>query len=108
MLKAKAFLRWAGSKRGQLHRLALFWTPGHRRYVEPFAGSACLFFSLAPQKAILGDTNPFLMEVYRVVRDQASEVYDRLRKIRRDSRTYYHWREKKAADQIGRASGREG
>jgi len=45
-LRAKPFLRWAGSKRKQLTRLAQFWTDSHRRYIEPFAGSACLFFEL--------------------------------------------------------------
>jgi len=42
--RGKPFLRWAGSKRKQVTRLASFWTPEHKRYVEPFAGSACLFF----------------------------------------------------------------
>jgi DNA adenine methylase len=98
MPKAKAFLRWAGSKRGQLHRLSLFWGPKNLRYVEPFAGSACLFFSLAPSKAILGDNNACLIEVYRVIRDQPSRVYDRLVKIRRDSATYYRWRQKNPAN----------
>lgn len=98
MPQAKAFLRWAGSKRGQLHRLSLFWGPEHRRYVEPFAGSACLFFALAPSKAILGDNNACLMEVYSVIRNQPGGIHDRLVRIRRDSATYYRWRQKKPTD----------
>jgi DNA adenine methylase len=92
--RAKPFLRWAGSKRKQLARLAQFWAPSHQRYVEPFAGSACLFFELAPQKAVLGDNNCSLMEVYRLVRDEPDRLYNRLCRIRRDPETYYRWRKK--------------
>jgi DNA adenine methylase len=85
-------LRWAGSKRKQLSRLASFWSPDHERYVEPFAGSACLFFELAPQAAVLGDSNQDLIEVYRVVRDEPERLYQRLCRIRRDPVTYLRWR----------------
>src|SRR5688500_20169340 len=34
------------------------------RYIEPFAGSACLFFALRPPVAILADINEALGEVY--------------------------------------------
>jgi DNA adenine methylase len=94
---AKPFLRWAGSKRKQLGRLGSFWSPAHARYVEPFAGSACLFFELAPQTAILGDNNSALIELYRVVRDEPKKVFRRLCRIGRDSDTYYRWRRMKPA-----------
>jgi DNA adenine methylase len=97
-VRAKPFLRWAGSKRKQLSRLAKFWTPGHLRYVEPFAGSACLFFELAPREAVLGDNNSSLIETYRLVRDLPDRLYDRLRRIRRDEKTYYRWRQKRTDD----------
>jgi DNA adenine methylase len=90
--RGKPFLRWAGSKRKQLSRLAPFWSPDHERYVEPFAGSACLFFELAPKAAVLGDSNRELIEVYRVVRDEPERLYQRLCRIRRDLPTYRRWR----------------
>ncbi len=90
--RGKSFLRWAGSKRKQLSRLAPFWSADHKRYVEPFAGSACLFFELAPKAAVLGDSNKELIEVYRVVRDEPERLYQRLCRIRRDLPTYYRWR----------------
>jgi DNA adenine methylase len=90
--RGKPFLRWAGSKRKQLSRLASFWSPDHERYVEPFAGSACLFFEIAPKAAVLGDSNKELMEAYRVVRDRPERLYLRLCHIRRDQATYLRWR----------------
>jgi DNA adenine methylase len=95
--RRKPFLRWAGSKRKQLSRLASFWSPNHERYVEPFAGSACLFFELAPEAAVLGDNNKELIEVYRVVRDEPERLHRRLCRIRRDLSTYLRWRQLKPA-----------
>ena len=88
----RPFLRWAGSKRKQLARLASFWSSNHKRYVEPFAGSACLFFAIEPEFAVLGDSNKELIEVYRVVRDDPERLYQRLCRIRRDLKTYLRWR----------------
>lgn len=94
-MRGKPFLRWAGSKRKQVSRLASLWSPKHERYVEPFAGSACLFFELAPRSAVLGDNNRELIETYRVVRDEPERLYRRLRSIGRDSATYLRWRQLK-------------
>jgi DNA adenine methylase len=88
----KPFLRWAGSKRKQLSRLCAFWSDGYSRYIEPFCGSACLFFEIAPDSAILGDNNSGLIELYRVVRDNSEKLYHRLCRIKRDLPTYTRWR----------------
>lgn len=93
LIKGKPFLRWAGSKRKQLSRLAAFWSTEHSRYIEPFAGSACLFFDLAPQAAVLGDKNRDLIELYRVVQEEPERLYARLCRIRRDLKTYLRWRD---------------
>lgn len=72
------FLRWAGSKRRLLPVLKPFWTKDHKRYVEPFAGSACLFFALKPSKAILGDMNPELISTYIQVKYHLDAVLKEL------------------------------
>lgn len=76
------FLRWAGSKRRLLPILQTFWTKKHTRYVEPFAGSACLFFALRPHKAILGDLNPELIATYVEVKYRIDEVLKALKKLK--------------------------
>jgi DNA adenine methylase len=72
------FLRWAGSKRKLLPHLKRFWTTNHRRYVEPFAGSACLFFAIKPSQAILGDLNPELVSTYIEVKYRVGAVLKEL------------------------------
>jgi DNA adenine methylase len=65
-----SFLRWAGSKRKLLPQIRSFCPLRYRTYVEPFAGSACLFFMLQPKRAILGDFNAELMATYNANRDR--------------------------------------
>ena len=83
------FLRWAGSKRRLLPVLQSFWTAKHKRYVEPFAGSACLFFAIKPPKAILGDLNSELIATYIEVKYRISAVLDELKKLKPESRQEY-------------------
>ena len=75
------FLRWAGSKRKLLPKLKGFWTEDHKRYVEPFAGSACLFFALNPPKAVIGDLNPELISTYIEVKYRLAAVLAELAKL---------------------------
>jgi DNA adenine methylase len=83
------FLRWAGSKRRLLPILQSFWTKKHGRYVEPFAGSACLFFAIRPPKAILGDLNPELIAMYIEVKHRIRGVLRELKTLRPGDKTEY-------------------
>jgi DNA adenine methylase len=83
------FLRWAGSKRQLVPLLRSFWTGEHQRYVEPFAGSACLFFAMRPPKAILGDLNRELIATYLEVKYRIGSVLQELRALPRASKREY-------------------
>lgn len=63
---SRPLFRWAGSKRALLPQLANRAPRAYDRYIEPFAGSACLFFALNPQRAVLSDFNSELMHAYRM------------------------------------------
>jgi DNA adenine methylase len=84
------FLRWAGSKRRLLSILQTFWTQKHKRYVEPFAGSACLFFAIKPPKAILGDLNPELIATYVEVKYRIAAVLKELKFLRPEDKEEYN------------------
>lgn len=83
------FLRWAGSKRRLLPILQTFWTKRHKRYVEPFAGSACLFFAIRPPKAILGDLNPELIATFIEVKYRIGAVLEELKTLRPEDKDEY-------------------
>jgi DNA adenine methylase len=88
---ASPLLRWAGSKRALLPELASRW---HRaeisgRYIEPFAGSACLFFALHPRRAVLGDLNGELVATYETLRDHPRLLSRAVRAWDTDRDSYY-------------------
>jgi DNA adenine methylase len=84
--------RWAGSKRKVLPILASYWKSSFSRYVEPFAGSAALFFQLQPSRAVLGDINQELISTYEVIRDRPDDVHTAASKIPRNEHEYYRIR----------------
>lgn len=96
----RTFLRWAGSKKQLLPVLERYWKDGFSRYIEPFAGSSCLFFHLEPESAILGDVNGELISALRAVRLDAPRVIECLRRLRKGERSYYRIR-RVNPDQLG-------
>lgn len=57
--------------------------------MEPFAGSACLFFAIRPPKAILGDLNPELIATYIEVKYRIAAVLKELKALRPENKTEY-------------------
>jgi DNA adenine methylase len=60
-------LKWAGGKRWQVPHLRPLWAPhsDSRRLVEPFCGGLAVALGLQPQRALLNDANPHLINFYR-------------------------------------------
>jgi DNA adenine methylase len=76
---ATPIVKWVGGKTRLLPELVTRVPQGYRRYFEPFAGGAALFFRLAPSEAVLSDANADLMAMYAAVRDDVEAVIDCLR-----------------------------
>jgi len=89
-LSTTSVLRWAGSKRKLVPLLSTLIPPDFARYVEPFAGSACLFFHIQPRKALLADINFELINAYRQLKKHPTEVSKALKLFPdRSAETYY-------------------
>ena len=90
--KAKPFLKWAGGKGSLIHTLSEFVPASFSRYIEPFVGGGAFFFSLAPERAILGDSNSELINAYTVVRDNPAELMATLGTYRNTKDEFYRIR----------------
>ena len=75
---ADPVLKWAGGKRQLLDELYARFPASFERYHEPFLGGGAVFFDLAPAAAAVNDTNPRLVNFYRVVRERPEALVDRL------------------------------
>ncbi|MFJ2905447.1 Dam family site-specific DNA-(adenine-N6)-methyltransferase [Streptomyces sp. NPDC091279] len=76
--EGKSFLKWAGGKTRYADQLAKIAPPSHKRYFEPFMGSAALFFELGPNVALISDTNTELVICFQQVTENPEKVMDLL------------------------------
>ncbi len=100
------FLKWAGGKRWFVTR-CLHMVPGqYRRYIEPFLGSGAMYFSLKPERALLADLNPDLIDCYQAIRSSPDAIVDILvmHHERHCHEHYYATRAVKPNDPIERAA----
>ncbi|NMG75954.1 DNA adenine methylase [Aromatoleum diolicum] len=91
---ARPFLRWAGSKRKLIPVLQEYWNQSFERYVEPFMGSACLFFHLNPRAGLLGDINAELVECFLQVRSYPQAIHEELSSYSYGPEFFYQLRAK--------------
>lgn len=68
------FVKWAGGKRQLLNRINDKKPKIYHKYYEPFIGGGAVLFDLQPQKAVIGDINPALINAYKQIRDQVENV----------------------------------
>ncbi|HEX3772319.1 MAG TPA: DNA adenine methylase [Polyangiaceae bacterium] len=90
--QARPFLKWAGGKGQLLAQLRPLLPAAYRRYFEPFAGGAALFFALAPKRAVLADVNAELVDCYKAARDDVDGVIAALGEHRYEAEHYYRVR----------------
>ncbi|MFL6230460.1 MAG: DNA adenine methylase [Pyrinomonadaceae bacterium] len=84
-------LKWAGGKRWLLPYLEPVWREhNRRRLVEPFCGGLAITLGLRPERALLNDANPHLVNFYRQIKSGLELTIE----ARNDAGTYYARRER--------------
>ena len=90
---AKPILKWAGGKTQMLGDLLPKVPKSYGRYIEPFFGGGAMFFALQPENAIIADSNPELINMYRQVAENVDDVISYLKKYENTSEMFYAVRE---------------
>jgi DNA adenine methylase len=84
-------LKWAGGKRWLVPHIEPFWREHQkRRYVEPFCGGLAVALGLKPERAVLNDLNPHLINFYAQLRRGLSITIE----ARYDRKLFYKHRER--------------
>ena len=96
-VSSKPLIRWAGSKRKLLPELISRVPAEYDRYIEPFCGSACLFFELPAKKAILSDINAELINAFKQVK-RDKQIREKLIAIPTTETEYYNYRSLEVGD----------
>jgi DNA adenine methylase len=89
VLSVRPPLKWAGGKRWQLEHLQPFWDKHrNRRLVEPFCGGLAVTTGLMPQRALLNDINPHVINFYEWLKRGLTISF----KMENDGAEYYNAR----------------
>lgn len=91
-VQAKPILKWAGGKTQMLGDLLPKVPTSYGRYIEPFIGGGAVFFALNPNNAVIADSNPELINMYRQVADNADAVISYLQKYENTQEMFYRVR----------------
>ena len=87
--QAKPILKWAGGKTQLLGDLLPKVPTSYGRYIEPFLGGGAMFFALQPENAVIADSNPELINMYREVADHVENVIQCLKRYENTSEMFY-------------------
>ncbi|MDR1727053.1 MAG: Dam family site-specific DNA-(adenine-N6)-methyltransferase [Acidobacteriota bacterium] len=88
----KPLLKWAGGKTQLLDAILPKFPSRYGKFIEPFVGGGAVFFALAPQDAVIGDSNPELINLYRCVASDVEAVVAILRSFDNTEDFFYHIR----------------
>ena len=84
-------VKWAGGKRWQLEHLQPLWNIYRdRRIVEPFCGGLAVTTGLMPERALLNDINPHLINFYDFLKRGLTISFD----MKNDEAKYYECRDR--------------
>ena len=107
---ASPIVKWAGGKARLLSQYQPYLPTKFKRYFEPFAGGAAMFFWLQGNhgsfRATLNDSNQDLIECYGIVQTRPQELLERLRTMSElhDKEYYYQVRAAEPVDPVERAA----
>ena len=92
MEKSKPIMKWAGGK-SQLLKELLPRIPDYSgKYIEPFFGGGALYLAFQPENAIIADSNPELINVYRQIADSVDKVIANLKLYENTEEMFYEVR----------------
>lgn len=85
-------LKWAGGKRWFAANHKSLIPKEFNKYIEPFVGSAALFFDMQPKEALLADLNQELINLYTVIRDKPKDLAKKMRQHQRNHNFDYYYK----------------
>ena len=70
----KPVLKWAGGKSQLLGEILPRMPKNFNKYIEPFFGSGAVYFAIAPHRAVIADSNPELINLYKAIATDVEKI----------------------------------
>lgn len=109
MIKIKPFLRWAGGKTWLTKQIENYLPEEFNNYYEPFVGGGSVFIFLKSNgyiknRAYLSDSNPDLINSYRIIKSNPTDLIKLLTDFKNTEKDYYRIRQTKFISNIENAA----
>jgi DNA adenine methylase len=90
----KPLCKWSGGKRNEIETFKEFYPKNYKRFIEPFAGGAAVFFDLNHKgENVINDIHSDLINFYRQIKNgHAKEIHNILSGWEINENTYYYVR----------------
>lgn len=103
----KPVLKWAGGKSQLLGEIIPRMPESYTNYIEPFFGSGAVYFAIAPDHAVIADSNPELINLYRIIASDVEDLINLLSKYENTKEQFYgvravDWRDMKPLEAAAR------
>tara|TARA_Y100000768_G_scaffold106792_1_gene78335 strand:- start:723 stop:1523 length:801 start_codon:yes stop_codon:yes gene_type:complete len=85
----KPILKWAGGKTQLLPTLRKLYPSKFSKYYEPFLGGGAVFFDLNPKQYLISDSNPELINVYKMIATQNKLLLKKLKNMENTETFFY-------------------
>lgn len=88
-VQPKPVLKWAGGKTQIVRELIERSPKKFNKYIEPFFGGGALFFSLNPENAVIADSNPELVNLYKCLSTNPYRLIELLASYKNEEDFFY-------------------
>lgn len=94
----KPLLKWSGGKSDEIKMFEHHFPSEYTTYIEPFIGGGSVYFHLQPQKAVISDVHPELIDFYKSIGEgKAEEIHQFMEAHPNNEETYYQVRDQMVA-----------
>lgn len=90
----KPVLKWAGGKTQLLSELGDKIPQSFNKYIEPFFGGGAFFYHINPDRAVIADLNPELVNLYKSLAEDPDKIIDYLSQYKNTEDFFYKIRKK--------------
>lgn len=91
----KPLIKWSGGKGDEIKYFEKYIPKKFDIYIEPFIGGGALYFYLSPNKSVISDVHPELIDLYQSISEgYSSEIYNFMENNPNNDITYYEIRDK--------------
>ena len=98
-------IKWSGGKSDEIKHFEKYFPPLQEinTYLEPFVGGGSVYFYLKPNKSVISDIHPELINFYKVlsVEGNSQKIHEFMENNENDEKTYYYIRDEfKTTDEL--------